>query len=127
MQDDDTPTTRRPSPTDDETAPDDEPFGDLSKAAREAVRQPADPRLEAQIARLGLSPDAEPPRRPRGRRTEAEPAAGAETERIVEALAATQSATDRLERRVEVLTYVLVALAVVLTILVVVVTVRPAA
>jgi len=124
MQNDDKPTTRRRSTIDDDAASEDGPFGDLSKAARDAVRQPADPRLEAQIARLGLSPDAEPTRRPRLRKADAEPSLVADTERIVESLAAARSATDRLARRVEVLTYVLVGLAVVLTIVIVLTLVR---
>ena len=40
---------------------------ELSRAAREAVRQPADPRLDAQLMRLGLLPDdaeEEPPPKP---------------------------------------------------------------
>ena len=37
-------------------------FGDLSEAAREAVRSPADPRLDAVLARMGLAdaPEATP-------------------------------------------------------------------
>jgi hypothetical protein len=124
MHDDDTHTTRGPAPEGGAASPDEEPFGDLSKAARDAVRQPADPRLEAQIARLGLASEAAPPRRARGRRAEAEAVDPGDAERIVESLAATQSATDRLGRRVERLTYVLVGLAVILTILVVVLVVR---
>jgi hypothetical protein len=44
MRDDDT-------PTDDETA------AELSRAAREAVRQQADPRIDRQLARMGLAPE----------------------------------------------------------------------
>ena len=33
---------------------------ELSRAAREAVRQPADPRIERQLARMGLAPDDAP-------------------------------------------------------------------
>jgi hypothetical protein len=31
----------------------------LSRAAREAVRHPADPRIDRQLARMGLAPDAD--------------------------------------------------------------------
>jgi hypothetical protein len=33
---------------------------ELSRAAREAVRQPADPRIDRQLARMGLAPDDAP-------------------------------------------------------------------
>jgi hypothetical protein len=34
---------------------------ELSRAAREAVRQPADPRIDRQLARMGLATDEAPP------------------------------------------------------------------
>lgn len=49
-------------PTDEAEAddPQEQLFGDLSEAAREAVRQPADPRIDAHLARMGLTGDAAP-------------------------------------------------------------------
>jgi hypothetical protein len=55
---------RRPTVSGDEPPDDDQPFGDLSGVAREAVRQGADPRLDAHLARLGLTGDAAPASRP---------------------------------------------------------------
>ena len=52
-------TRRRATRQDDETL-DPEQAEALSRAAREAVRQPADPRLEKSFAHLGLVPDPEP-------------------------------------------------------------------
>lgn len=62
MHDDDTPSggsERKAEPT----TPDDQPSAELSRAAREAVRQPPDPRLEKQFAYLGLwgEPEAASP------------------------------------------------------------------
>jgi hypothetical protein len=58
--DDELPTTRPSSPAAEPTTSD----AELSRIAREAVRQPADPRMDRQLARMGLTdgPDAE--RRP---------------------------------------------------------------
>src|SRR5262245_62218231 len=49
-------------PDDDASTTGDALFGDLSDAAREAVRSPADPRLDAVLARMGLAdaPEATP-------------------------------------------------------------------
>lgn len=44
---------RATDPGDDEAAR----AAELSRAAREAVRQPADPRIDRQLARMGLAPD----------------------------------------------------------------------
>ena len=68
------PRTRRRAPRQDEETLDPEQAEALSRAAREAVRQPADPRLEKSFAHLGLVPDPEPktaPKRTRTRRTAA--------------------------------------------------------
>jgi hypothetical protein len=54
------PRTRRRAPRQDEETLDPEQAEALSRAAREAVRQPADPRLEKSFAHLGLVPDPEP-------------------------------------------------------------------
>ncbi len=60
MGHDERPVARRAS-GDTTTDPEDEELtAALSKAAREAVRQPADPRIDRQLARMGLaSPDEE--------------------------------------------------------------------
>lgn len=49
--DDETPTTRPSAPTAEPTTSD----AELSRIAREAVRQPADPRMDRQLARMGLT------------------------------------------------------------------------
>jgi hypothetical protein len=82
-------------------SPDDEASADLSRAAREAVRQPADPRLEKQFAYLGLWGETEP-----SRRASAEGAGGAATDdaeaaRQREALAALVASTTALEGRLD--------------------------
>lgn len=56
MPDEDAPRTSRRSAKADQAA-DDELAAELSRAAREAVRQPPDPRLEASFAKLGLWSD----------------------------------------------------------------------
>ena len=69
---------------------------ELSRMAREAVRQPADPRLDRQLARMGLIDD-EP----------AAPRAGQATERPAEAGSEVELLTRRL-RRVELILGVLI-------------------
>ena len=54
--DDETPTTRPSAPAADPTTSD----AELSRIAREAVRQPADPRMDRQLARMGLTDGGEP-------------------------------------------------------------------
>lgn len=57
MHDDDTPSgSERKAEA---TPPDDQASAELSRAAREAVRQPPDPRLEKQFAYLGLWGESE--------------------------------------------------------------------
>ena len=53
--DDETPTTRLSAPTAEPTTSD----AELSRIAREAVRQPADPRMDRQLARMGLTDGGE--------------------------------------------------------------------
>ncbi|HEU0234962.1 MAG TPA: hypothetical protein VFR14_00835 [Candidatus Limnocylindrales bacterium] len=60
MPDEDAPRTSRRSAKADQAA-DDELAAELSRAAREAVRQPPDPRLEASFAKLGLWSDPNAP------------------------------------------------------------------
>lgn len=44
-----------------EPTPEELQAAELSRAAREAVRQPADPRIDRQLARMGLATDEAPP------------------------------------------------------------------
>jgi uncharacterized membrane protein len=53
MEPDETPMSRPPSPKADPTPTPSE--AELSRIAREAVRQPADPRLDKQLERMGLT------------------------------------------------------------------------
>ena len=53
--DDETPTTRPSAPAAEPTTSD----AELSRIAREAVRQPADPRMDRQLARMGLTDDSD--------------------------------------------------------------------
>ena len=90
------------SPT--EPTPEELQAAELSRAAREAVRQPADPRIDRQLARMGLADDADPTqssgRAPaRGGRAE-------DVDRIEEELASTRAALARVERRVNLVTWV---------------------
>jgi hypothetical protein len=111
------PRARRRLPRPEEPLFDTESFGDLSEAAREAVRQPADPRIDAHLAHLGLTDEPAPRRSTRAATTEPEPAPATpavpdlspEVERLratVDALGATVAA---LERRARLLTWALVA------------------
>lgn len=58
---DDESSTRGGKPTDDAVAAEVEAAARLSRAARDAVRQPPDPRLEASFAKLGLWSDPDAP------------------------------------------------------------------
>src|SRR5262245_62144985 len=105
--DDETPTTRPSAPTAEPTTSD----AELSRIAREAVRQPADPRMDRQLARMGLTdgPDAEwPP-------SHAAQEAAANTRQIAE-----------LEGRIRRLRIVIVVLAVAVVALAVAVVARTA-
>jgi hypothetical protein len=123
----------------------------LSRAAREAVRQPADPRLEKSFARLGLFTDEETPAAPprpgepvpdpgRGpapaRPAPVVPAVGsispavdldplrADVSALQAAVSAVQASADRLESRLGTITWLAVALLVAVGLLAVVVLVR---
>ncbi len=50
----------RPIDPDEDAPTDPEQAAALSRAARDAVRQPADPRIDRQLARMGLAPEPEP-------------------------------------------------------------------
>ena len=87
-----------------EPSPEELQAAELSRAAREAVRQPADPRIDRQLARLGLADDEDPamngPRVPaRGVRTE-------DVDRIEEELTAARAELAAVERRVNLVTWV---------------------
>jgi hypothetical protein len=106
-------TTRPQQPTkaDPATAPTD---AELSRIAREAVRQPADPRLDKQLERMGLT-DAPAPATPPA--PAVSPSANATIDPTVEAL------QGRL-RRVESIVWLLVAAVGVLAVAVVVLLLR---
>jgi hypothetical protein len=77
---------------------------ELSRAAREAVRQPADPRIDRQLARMGLADDEDPAQN--GLRTPARSARTEDVDRIEEELAATRAALAGMDRRVNLVTWV---------------------
>ena len=88
--------------------------GELSRIAREAVRQPPDPRLDKQLARMGLT-DSSQPAEPQP----AEPQPGQATERP----GVIGPELDRLGKelwRIEVILWVLVAVVGILAVMVVV-------
>jgi hypothetical protein len=107
MEHDDTPKGRprsrkavpTPTPTEEE----------LSRIARGAVRQPADPRLDKQLERMGLMDTAEPAEPPPGQATGRSVVIGPELERLRKGL-----------RRVEVILWVLVAVVGILAVMVVI-------
>jgi hypothetical protein len=111
MEHDDRPESRPRSPKADPTPAPTE--AELSRFAREAVRQPADPRLDRELARLGLTDPSQPaepqPGQPRGR-----PAViGPEIERL------------RVElRRIELILWVLGAVTGILAVMVVFLLIR---
>ena len=107
MEPDDTP---KPRPRPAKAAPTPPPTeGELSRIAREAVRQAPDPRLDKQLARMGLA-DPSPPAEP----APGQPASG---------LAVIGPQLERLGRelwRIHVTLWVLVAVVGILAVLVVV-------
>jgi hypothetical protein len=54
------PASAAPELTPAEPTPEEVQAAELSRAAREAVRQPADPRIDRQLARMGLATDEAP-------------------------------------------------------------------
>ena len=109
MQDDDTPVAPAGASTQagSTDATDDETAAELSRAAREAVRQPADPRIDRQLARMGLTPAPEDaPAAPPTERQLARPARTDELEQLRVTLAAAQGSLDQARRRLGVLTWV---------------------
>ena len=120
MRDEDLTTPAQPQQTifgDTPEAPPTEPTpeelqaAELSRAAREAVRQPADPRIDRQLARMGLATDDAPPpedgARVPARVVRAEDLARLEDE-LAEAREAAEDAQARLgraDRRLQLLTW----------------------
>jgi len=87
-----------------EPTPEELQAAELSRAAREAVRQPADPRIDRQLARMGLADDEDPTQN--GLRAPARGARAEDVDRIDEELAAARAALAGLERRVSLVTWV---------------------
>ena len=87
-----------------EPTPEELQAAELSRAAREAVRQPADPRIDRQLARMGLADDEDPTQN--GPRTAARAVRAEDVDRIEEELAATRAALAGMERRVNLVTWV---------------------
>ena len=83
--------------------------GELSRMAREAVRQPPDPRLDKQLARMGLTDAAGSPEGQPGQATDRPVVIGHELERLAKEL-----------WRVQVTLWVLVAVIGILAVMVVV-------
>jgi hypothetical protein len=105
----------------------------LSRAAREAVRQPADPRLERSFAKLGLSSDDHSPTAttdPARAASAPSPAAivgsatSVDLEPLRVQLAGLQATTERLDRRMGTAIGLLIGLALGLGVLIVLVLVR---
>lgn len=134
MPDEDAPRTSRRSAKADQAA-DDELAAELSRAAREAVRQPPDPRLEASFAKLGLWSDPNAPAEAdaavgeapaRARAAEPAPlptAAADEHEDLRAALLEIRLATEGLRRRLDLalrLEAVVIALVAIVALLVIV-------
>lgn len=91
-------------PTDAEPTPEELQAAELSRAARDAVRQPADPRIDRQLARMGLADDDDATHN--GPRTAARAIRAEDVDRIEEELAATRAALAGMERRVSLVTWV---------------------
>ena len=87
-----------------EPTPEELQAAELSRAAREAVRQPADPRIDRQLARMGLADDEDPTQN--GLKATARGVRAEEVDRNEEELAATRAALASVERRVNLVTWV---------------------
>lgn len=123
MNDDDAPSAgRRPSRPKGPT-PDDEPTAELARAAREAVRQPPDPRLEAQFAHLALWGEPEP-MRTAAREPTGSLDPGTDAAQLREAVEALHATSASIERRLDVVIRLLVVLAVALLVLVTALVIR---
>jgi hypothetical protein len=111
MDGDATPATRPPSPKPEQVTPPTE--AELSRIAREAVRQPADPRIDRQLEWMGLTEPSEPAEREQRTPRVASDQVRQEIERL-----------DRRVRRVEVIVGVLVVAVAILALAAVVILVR---
>ena len=87
-----------------EPTPEELQAAELSRAAREAVRQPADPRIDRQLARMGLAADdAAEAAVPRPQPSLVRPE---DLARLEEELAAARDAIAGTERRLNLVTWV---------------------
>jgi hypothetical protein len=115
--------------TDTATA-DDEQAEALSRAARQAVRQPADPRLEKSFAKLGLFSDDETPAvtavspAPAPEPAPAASSPGLDLDPLRAEIAALRAATEQAERRLTIVMYAVMGALVALGLLIVVVLAR---
>ena len=105
-----------------EPTPEELQAAELSRAAREAVRQPADPRIDRQLARMGLADDEDPTQN--GLRVAARGVRTEDVDRIEEELAATRAALAAVERRVNLVIWVVTLEGVAVAILAVLLLVR---
>ena len=87
-----------------EPTPEELQAAELSRAAREAVRQPADPRIDRQLARMGLADDEDPTQN--ALKAPARGVRADDVDRIEEELASTRAALAGMERRVNLVTWV---------------------
>jgi hypothetical protein len=87
-----------------EPTPEELQAAELSRAAREAVRQPADPRIDRQLARMGLADDEDPALS--GVRAPTRVVRAEDVDRIEEELATARAALASVERRVNLVTWV---------------------
>ena len=100
------------------------PATDLSRAARDAVHQ-ADPRIDRQLARMGLAdPDEADPGGASGSRSGSRLVRAEDVERVDEAVAAVQETLARATRRIELLNWVVTFEGVAIAILAVLLLVR---
>jgi hypothetical protein len=124
MEDDITPKARPGSPKGPSTSEPSE--GELSRIAREAVRQPPDPRLEKQLAWMGLGDAPAPAEREQDRAEPADPQLLPPAGRPV-AIGAITADLEPLRaqlRRLEQIVWALVGLTAVLAVLVLVLLLR---
>jgi len=117
VQDDPTRRARQTPALTDDPPHDDEQSQALSRAARDAVRQPADPRIEKSFAHLGIVSEAAPD-------TPGPDASAFDQAPLLEAIATWLRSTDDLRRRLDVVTWLLAGLTVLIGLLAVVLIVR---
>ena len=105
-----------------EPTPEELQAAELSRAAREAVRQPADPRIDRQLARMGLADDEDPTQN--GLRIPARGVRAEDVDRIEEKLASTLASLAAVERRVSLVTWVVTLEGVAVAVLAVLLLIR---